>query len=304
MKQYIKVLVYLLMSLQSGVTQSAGSALDRREESLLSNLRQSEKDGAHGAALHHQVATFYHAQGRWPLAERHYRRAVKLWTKGRNENGRILSIRNLAALYLDTGQPRKAEHLGLDRLATRLNPASVEFAGATGTIGAIHHAFRRYPEAEARYVESARAFEQVAPDTSESLQVLNNLALLFYQTGRTSEALEVYERALARAASAGLRAEQVSLLANLGALKFTFKEPEAALWLYQQAIDLAPTTLGPQHPAIVRFLENRSAILRELNRSEEAREMDARAVAIRAASVFTINTKRLADGASQHSGKN
>ncbi len=45
---------------------------------------------------------------------------------------------------------------------------------------------------------------------------------------------------------------------------------------------LPPKALGPDHPDVAQSLENYAALLRETGRSAEAKEMEARAKAIRA----------------------
>ena len=52
--------------------------------------------------------------------------------------------------------------------------------------------------------------------------------------------------------------------------------------LYQRALAIFETALGPEHPDVATSLENYAALLRKTARAHEAEEFEARAKAIRA----------------------
>jgi tetratricopeptide (TPR) repeat protein len=53
--------------------------------------------------------------------------------------------------------------------------------------------------------------------------------------------------------------------------------------LFQRALAIWEKALGPQHPNVATALENCARLLREMKRGAAARELEARAQAIRAA---------------------
>ncbi|MDA2913832.1 tetratricopeptide repeat protein [Acidobacteriia bacterium AH_259_A11_L15] len=59
------------------------------------------------------------------------------------------------------------------------------------------------------------------------------------------------------------------------------KYPEAEP-LYQRALAIWEKALGPEHPFVAQGLENYAVLLRKTNRHAEAKELEARARAIRA----------------------
>ena len=52
--------------------------------------------------------------------------------------------------------------------------------------------------------------------------------------------------------------------------------------LYQRALGIWETALGPEHPNVASVLENYAVLLRKTGRESQAAEMEARAKAIRA----------------------
>ena len=232
----------------------------------------------------HELGLTYHSMGRYPEAERCYRGAIERWKRIGGGDGRALaqSTRCLAALYLDTGQNAKAERLDLPALATRLQtaaPGSAVLAGLTGTLGALALAQGRFTESEAGFQKALRLWEQIAPDSLESMQILNNLGLLYEKTARFDDALRAYQRALRvsqRTLPSG-HPESVQLLANLGALKFQMLGPREAQPFYREALVIAEARLGTNHPLLGAILRNYAVVLRQLGQGSQARACERRA---------------------------
>ena len=59
-----------------------------------------------------------------------------------------------------------------------------------------------------------------------------------------------------------------------------YTQPEA---LYQRALAISEKALGPEHANVATVLENYARLLRAMKRGAAARELEARAQAIRAA---------------------
>jgi len=52
--------------------------------------------------------------------------------------------------------------------------------------------------------------------------------------------------------------------------------------IYQRALEIQEEALGPEHPDVAASLENYADLLRKTNRKKKAKELEARARAIRA----------------------
>ena len=69
---------------------------------------------------------------------------------------------------------------------------------------------------------------------------------------------------------------------NLAALYYNQGKYAQAEPLVQRALAIWEKTLGPEHPTVATVLENYALLLREMKRGAAARELEARAQAIRA----------------------
>jgi tetratricopeptide (TPR) repeat protein len=73
-----------------------------------------------------------------------------------------------------------------------------------------------------------------------------------------------------------------TVLGNLANLYHSKGEYSAAESLYHKSLTIETASLGPNHPRVALGLENYAALLRKTGRAGEARELEARAAAIRA----------------------
>ncbi len=74
-------------------------------------------------------------------------------------------------------------------------------------------------------------------------------------------------------------AQSLNNLAELYRAQGRYAEAEPH---YQRALAILEKVLGPEHPDVATSLENYAALLRETEREDQAKEMEARAKAIRA----------------------
>ncbi len=210
-------------------------------------------------------------------------RAIRLWKRTRGVDDPLLvsSLLNLSALYLETGQYGKAEHLGLSSLAERLGaakpftPEAAKLAVALGTLACVRG---RYSESENYYREAMTIWDKISPNTQETVQTLNDMGVLYRRMGRNSDALRCYERAL-RIAGAVLRAahpERIRLLANIGGLYFEMQAAKSEPF-FREALAIGEGALGPDHPLLGQIMLNYSVVLQRTKRKAEAGELRKRA---------------------------
>ena len=121
------------------------------------------------------------------------------------------------------------------------------------------------------------------------MQVLNNLGAVYAESGRSSEALASYQRAL----EIGERRvgpdhpELIILLANTGAAHYFAAGPERAEPYYRRALDIGERRLGPQHSLVGKVMLYYAAVLKRMDRKAEAKQYQRRAKAILSASETT-----------------
>lgn len=107
-----------------------------------------------------------------------------------------------------------------------------------------------------RLAEAGRGYETVLAYRPQTLDALNNLALLCKQSGRPATALALFDRAVALdGVGASIHVNRGNLLVELGRV-------EDALAAYDRAIALEPGAAGPHHA--------RGCALRGLGRLDEA----------------------------------
>jgi len=178
------------------------------ETILLEELEKADhfgSDNPRKAIVLNNLGSVYHFMDKYQQAEHCYRRAVEIEGRlgGSGGDRLIRSVINLAALYIDTGQYAKAERLGLASLAEHqatIVAKSPDFARLLALLGDLEQRRGRYSKAQ-QYEEDALAiFEGLAPDGSQSMVTLNNLCILYGETGRNTDALLYCERALRIAA--------------------------------------------------------------------------------------------------------
>ncbi len=103
------------------------------------------------------------------------------------------------------------------------------------------------------------------------------------EEARYDEAEKMFLACLSDAENFGESDERLPLslnnLAWLYRLQGKYAEAEP---LYQRALGIYETALGPEHPHVADTLENYADLLRKMERDAEAEEMEKRAKAIRA----------------------
>jgi tetratricopeptide (TPR) repeat protein len=120
-----------------------------------------------------------------------------------------------------------------------------------------------------RALEAARATH--GPEAPEVVQALNLYGVLLKDAGRTSEAREHLERALATAASRQTDGpEAAALRANLAAVLRDLGEREAARDHLEAALALHRHAFGDVHPTVATHLGNLAVLSRELGDNERA----------------------------------
>jgi tetratricopeptide (TPR) repeat protein len=222
-------------------------------------------------------------------AESCYRRAITLLGEiyGADDPALTRPLQNLATLYLDQGQYAKAEGLQRRLLALKAGPggpAPIESMRTLHLQAVILHSRRRYADAEGLYQKALSFGDQSHTDEAReaTAAVLNNLAMLYIQTGRPTEAfgplqrvLGVFENSLGQNHPSLVRP-----LGNLAAAYATLRRPADAAPILARALSIAESEFGTQDPTYGTLLSLYAVVLRQLNRKSEAKQYEARAKVI------------------------
>jgi tetratricopeptide (TPR) repeat protein len=237
------------------------------------------------------LAELYRAQGRHAEAEPLYQRALAIreGALGPGHPDVAAVLNNLALLYDAEGKYAEAEPLygrALAILGHALGPEHPNVAATLNNLAALYRVQGNYAQAEALYQEALRIDERVlgaghprlAPD-------LNNLAELYCAQGKYAEAEPVSRRALAiREKALGPEHPDVAMSLNSLAVVYSGQGKYArAEQLLQGGLAILEKAVGPDHPNVATALENYAGLLREMKRDAAAKELEARAQAIRAA---------------------
>jgi tetratricopeptide (TPR) repeat protein len=246
------------------------------------------------------LGSVYHFTNRYPQAEQCYRRAVEIeavaWETADDRPFR--SVLNLAGLYIETGQYAKAERLGLRSLAER-QPLrkTADFAKLMALLGDLEQHRGRIGTALEFNEKALAIFQELAPDGRAAMETLNNLCVLYRESGQNPDALARCERAL-RIAEGVPNLEpsmQALLLANVGTLQFLVHGPAEAEPFFAKALATAEGGLGREHPLVGRILLSYADLLERTNRKAEANKCRHRAKVILKAASATDSTKYTVD---------
>ncbi len=234
------------------------------------------------------LAGLYSLQGRYAEAEPLFKRALDIYEKvlGKEHPFTANSLNNLAGLYYSQGRYAEAEPLfkrALEINETTLGKQHPKTAISLNNLADIYTSQGRYAEAEPLFKRVIEIFQKTLgeehPDTATSL---NNLSRIYYLQGRYAEAEPLVRHALAiREKVLGKHPDTANSLNNVAKLCYSLGRYSEAEPLYQRSLIMFEETLGKEHPILVATLENYAALLRKMNRADEAAKLEARARQIR-----------------------
>lgn len=276
------------------VLRQAGN-LDRAEE-LLAGLdrvaRGFEPADPRTAKVLDHWGSVRQDQGRFTEAESFYRQALGRWESASRadtpDHARTMS--NLASLYLDTGQTRRAERLAERALEIRLaclGDSHRETIESRNQLALIAHRQGRRSQAVSLYTGVLETLRQSGQHESpEAAVVLCNLGLAEAQAKRPAEARSHLLRSLHLLEQNGLRDMPVAIkaMANLAWMHCKVGEYSQAEPLIRTAVEIAERRYGPAHPSLADLLAYQARVLRGLHQGKQAKQLEQRAKAILAAS--------------------
>lgn len=293
-------LCVLVVIQTAGAQQPATWASDMRQGQALQNEgRFAEAEARFQSALHlaeqlpgradlevialADLASVALDLGRLDKAASRCQRAIALLIPSAGESDpRVKTLRaELAALYLDSGQNGTAEKLlrGLTSPSTPQN-ASAEAAFALDILACLYSRENKLDRAEQAERQSLSMLETLSPPDNASRAVgYLHLATFLNFGKRPAEALPYAERGLAllQTLPAPQPVMQGSAEASLASIHAALGRQQEAERESASALQITESFYGPDHPQMAWMLLARAAVLRQLDRKTEAKELQTRA---------------------------
>lgn len=249
----------------------------------------------HVASTLSNLASIYHAQGYYPLAETFYKEALTLsrylWG---DEDAQVITIENnLAGLYQTQGYYVKAESLYKRVLTSGQRLWGDEHPNLVSTLNnlaSVYHDQGRYNDAKCQYEQalnlSLRFWEKENFDSAIGLNLaicLNNLADIYRDQGCYNCPEILYEQALhIWLHFYGDRHPHIATALNNLALVYQKKgRYDEAEFFAEQALKIRQNLLGDQHPDVASSLNNLAFLYYEQGYYSQAKSLCHQALEIK-----------------------
>lgn len=161
-----------------------------------------------------------------------------------------------------------------------LRADSPKLCDAIEIAGDIFQAAGQYPEAITSFAE-AFSHAQSLGLTTPAARLAAKLALLQDHLGQTEAARTSYEQAIALYAELRDHSQHVMLLNQLGSLCKRHGDLPAAENHYEEAMEVANSVHGPNHPEVATAANNLGVTYTEMQDYERAENLHMQALAIR-----------------------
>ena len=196
-----------------------------------------------------------------------------------------LQWKALPELKVDQSFTNSGDHLEILREAA---PENVKFqaytAGTLNNLGVLlSEEMGRMDEAEEIYGRALKLQEtSLSPDHPQVAQTLNNLGLLYYNTGSPEKALALYTRALEIFEKLGKMEHMgyANTLNNLAGVYVRKRRCKEALELYEKTLAIREKLLGEEHPEVAKTLNNLAELYRQMGEHKKALPLYTRALKI------------------------
>lgn len=192
------------------------------------------------------------------------------------------NFKNMAENYMQSNNLVEAEKLWLDALSLiqPLGESNPNYCLTLENLGEIRLRMQDYPTSENYFLKAYHIkVAALGPQHIAVAQTVNNLARLYYQGGNFEKA-ELFGRQCIELQEKLLGPEDGNLacsIHNLATLYHMQKKFELAEPLYKRSLDIKRKAFGPEHPETTRLLKSYSDLMRNMNRLNEADELDSMA---------------------------
>ena len=258
----------------SGIKMLKSADVEQARQELTAALKEAEANGIRGRELGAIVSALGRAEfeaGRYRTALKRYNRSVGLLESSPEEQAAALSNAGSAALALRDSA--RAERFF--RQALELSPDNVTVVYLLGRALFLQ---RRYTDAES-YERRAIELGDVSDSLSAAL-ARNELSLIYEAQNRNAESMELLNAAISAVPAGRMHA---AMIANLGVMEWKLGMKREAAAHLLQSLREAEKAVGPQHPDVGNVLAFYALVLQKTGEKVLAKEVAARAAAIRGA---------------------
>jgi tetratricopeptide (TPR) repeat protein len=234
--------------------------------------------------VQHGLGMLYRKQGMYQKAENFYLQALASdeRTLGKDHPDTAAARHELASLYQAQGKYKEAEELYREALATYEKVLGKEHPDAAATqheLARLYQNQGKYSEAEELYQEALVTYEKVLGKEHPSIATTQHeLARLYQNQGKYSEAEELYRKVLVTKEKV-LGREHPDTISTLQGLALIYKGQKLykeAETIHQHSLQVYEQKLGSNHPDTIIILKNYASLLRTMNRTAEAKALEAR----------------------------
>lgn len=196
---------------------------------------------------------------------------------------RATCLNNLASVYRLEGKYDQAEtsyQQALDILDRAFGSKHLAVATALNNLADLYRVQRRFDDAEPLYLRALEIKKYFLDDSHPSLATtLNNLGLLYHARRDYNRAEALYWRAysIRKNALREKHPETIQSLSNLAVVHHDRGDLAEAERLYQDVLALRQQVLPPDSAILAATLNEYAALLRQLDRADEAASLEARA---------------------------
>ncbi len=231
------------------------------------------------------LATLYRNQGQYAKAEVLYQQALALSEKtlGSDDTAAVTILNSLGILYRNQMRYEEAEALFQRALAlSEKSPALDSITVSTlNSLATLYRNQGQYAKAEALYQQALALSEKtLGPNHPIVVPIFLNLARIYQEQKQHTKAEALYKEALALSEKV-LGPDHPTVVTILFTLARMYRNQERfaeAEALYQQALALSEKKLEPR--TTIRILKEYTALLRKMDRAEEAAVLNKRLKAL------------------------
>jgi tetratricopeptide (TPR) repeat protein len=250
---------------------------------VLCSVRNGQT-GRTGAALMNYLGSVLQDLGRLDEAEEDYRRSLRMLESqfGLDDPDLVFALNNLGGLMMVRGRLSVAARLrerSLEMRERSYPAADPVVLLAIENLASVRLAQKQYAEAQRLFERARKAWEELRPGAPEAAIALNGLGAVALRNKRKDQAAILFREAIDRWQP---DTEPLLLAQVLGNLA-TVVGPDEALAQYTRAAALVEKHGGPEHPLLAPLYDAQAACLRRLHRTQESRELAARASRVRQA---------------------
>jgi len=195
------------------------------------------------------------------------------------------AIDNLAKFYLDNGNLKQSEVFFKKELKCleETNKANgIEYAYALNFLGRIYYSLSKFLDAEPFYNGALKIFRLKIPDNPDFPAIINNLALLYTDLGRFSEAEKLFKDAIAlRKKMLGENHPEFAQSINgLGILFYNMGRFNDAENYYKTALKIIREKYSEKHISYAIYTNNLALLYNDMGRFEEAEKLYKKSINI------------------------